>query len=169
MIPKVSLRIDGPQLPEIRGAISRWLTGTYQGGDSAVGPDRYGRLSGYTNRKPVHTQGDGRQPWVLVRQACQAPLSRSGSVGRFLCEAGRAARVVPLREAGVAVRERCDRFAARSDRDAGFGLGCVVNRLLSKDVGDNVCGRNHGPVSSGLQKLKLTGRHVLDLVPGCLA
>ena len=54
--------------PEIRSAIARRLAREYGGDPASADARHYGRLSGFTNRKPRYRSADGRQPWVLLRE-----------------------------------------------------------------------------------------------------
>ena len=42
------------------------LAERYGGDPHAADWRHYGRLAGFTNRKPAHTRPDGRQPYVLL-------------------------------------------------------------------------------------------------------
>ena len=61
------IRFGSPMPEAERTDISRWLAHRYGGDPSAVGADRYGRLAGFTNRKPKYRQSNGQFPFVRLR------------------------------------------------------------------------------------------------------
>jgi hypothetical protein len=48
-----------------------------KGDPASVGRDHYGRLAGFTNRKPARKLSNGYQPYVLVRQALSKIASKA--------------------------------------------------------------------------------------------
>lgn len=57
-----------PLAPEIRKEAARELAHRYGGDPNSADARHYGRLAGFTNRKPQHER-NGRSPFVLVREA----------------------------------------------------------------------------------------------------
>ena len=103
---------EGPVTREIGTEAARGLAGRYGGDPRSAEAGHYGRLAGFTNRKPEHAREDGRQPYVLLREA------RGGCA-----PAGEAA----LAQAGarVAMREgmaKAAREAAALSRTGGGGV-----------------------------------------------
>lgn len=92
---------DRPIGPDGRREVARDLAQRY-GADMASADSRhYGRLAGFTNRKPRHER-DGRQPYVLAHE----------------CPGAVAPGAIPyLRE----MSERWDKEAARQERDKRLG------------------------------------------------
>ena len=63
------IKLPSREPSAVRTEISRQLARTYGADRGAVGADRYGRLAGFTNKKPVHERRTGRSPFVLLREA----------------------------------------------------------------------------------------------------
>lgn len=149
------IRLPGTPEPAIRTAASRILARRYGGDVGAVGFRQFGRLAGFTNRKPKH-KGKGRNggfPWVLLRQA-SGELARAGQaiVAEAQAEierarAGRGARkprssvVAPSVPASACViqssgelieaarRAWVQKFAAAGDRSAAdFSMALALAR-----------------------------------------
>lgn len=57
---------DQPLSAEVRRLAEQGLAQQYGGNPNSADSYRYGRLAGFTNQKPQHTRGDGRQPYVLA-------------------------------------------------------------------------------------------------------
>lgn len=55
--------------PALRHLIARRLAHEYGGDRNSADAVHYGRLAGFTNRKPVHAMADGRFPFVLLDSA----------------------------------------------------------------------------------------------------
>ena len=66
--------------PEIRAAIARRLAEDYGGDRGSMDATHYGRLAGFTNRKPERRQKDGRYPWVLLREHGGQPASAAADL-----------------------------------------------------------------------------------------
>ena len=57
----------------LRLEVSRALTKSFEGDIGAIGSVRYGRLAGFTNRKPRHRKSSGLAPFVLLHRAERVP------------------------------------------------------------------------------------------------
>ena len=73
---------DQPVPPEVRREAARYLAEKYQGDPNSADSRHYGRLAGFTNRKPQHER-QGLQPFVRLIEAGQ----RVADAGRMLIEA----------------------------------------------------------------------------------
>ena len=102
------LRLDGPQPPEVRREIARRLAREHGGDPASADARHFGRLSGFTNRKPAYESGRGLQPWVLVRQAG----GRVAAAAASLVEAARERLDELARDAERRRRERAIQRAA---------------------------------------------------------
>ena len=80
------VRFGEPLATEERTAISRALAKRYGGDPGAIGPDRYGRLAGFTNRKPEHRQARGLHPFVLLRYARAANAERASEIRKEVAQ-----------------------------------------------------------------------------------
>lgn len=60
---------DTPLDKELANEVSRTLMKEAGGDPGGVGWRQYGRLAGFTNRKPHHVKENGQYPWVLCRTA----------------------------------------------------------------------------------------------------
>jgi len=101
----------GPVTREIGTEAARGLAGRYGGDPRSAEAGHYGRLAGFTNQKPEHARADGRQPYVLLREA------RGGCAPAGEAALARAGARVAMRE-GVA---KATREAAALSRAGGGG------------------------------------------------
>ena len=109
------VRLDGPQPPDVRREIARRLARQHRGDPASADARHFGRLSGFTNRKPVHETGRGLQPWVLLREA----TGRVASAAARLVEGARERLDERAREAERRRRERAiERAASRAPSGA---------------------------------------------------
>ncbi len=60
---------EQPIAPEQATMVARILVERYGGDPASADWRHFGRLAGFTNRKPKHRQESGMQPFVLVQQA----------------------------------------------------------------------------------------------------
>lgn len=71
---------DAPEpAPEVATQAARSLTKSFGGDVGAVGAERFGRLPGFTNRKPKHERG-GCSPWVTLKAAAYRVASAGQSL-----------------------------------------------------------------------------------------
>lgn len=61
--------LDRPLSPEVATMASRSLACEFGGDPNSADWRHFGRLAGFTNRKPEHTTESGRNPWVLCHEA----------------------------------------------------------------------------------------------------
>ena len=99
------LRLPEPQPPEVRREIARALAHAHRGDRASADARHFGRLAGFTNRKPAYESGRGLQPWVLLRQ-------ESGRVAPAAASLVEAARGRLGERARAAERGRCERAAS---------------------------------------------------------
>jgi hypothetical protein len=92
-----------PLEPELATAFSRALARKYEADPNSADWRHFGRLSGFTNRKPEHTDEAGRNPWVLCHEA-------NGNIARAAPDALEA--VKRHIEASEVMAEREKRLAA---------------------------------------------------------
>ncbi len=118
---------EGPVTREIGTEAARGLAGRYGGDLRSAEAGHYGRLAGFTNRKEAHTRADGRQPYVLLREA----RGRCAPAGEAAL--GRAGARVAMRE-GVA---KAAREAAALSRTGGGG---VRSDALEKEYRERAAG-----------------------------
>ncbi|MBE0437210.1 MAG: hypothetical protein IBX56_15565 [Methylomicrobium sp.] len=60
------LKLDDDQPADVRREVARYLAREYGGDPNSADSAHYGRLAGFTNRKPQHIDGIGRSPYVLL-------------------------------------------------------------------------------------------------------
>jgi hypothetical protein len=87
---------DAPISADVRSAAAQRLANHYGGDQNSADSRHYGRLSGFTNRKPEHAR-DGRQPYVLAHD-CSGKVATSAPA--FLSH----------------IEQGVDRVAARKER-----------------------------------------------------
>lgn len=105
--------VDAPEpAPEVATQAARSLTKSFGGDVGAVGAERFGRLPGFTNRKPKHERG-GRSPWVTLKVAAY----RVASAGQFLISKIEAA----FKARDKAAADQAARRAAIADEMAARG------------------------------------------------
>jgi len=63
---------EEPLLPEEASGAARLLARRYGGDPNSADWRHYGRLAGFTNRKPARQRPDGRYPYVLLHEASGA-------------------------------------------------------------------------------------------------
>lgn len=63
------IRVGSFVEPEVRLSIARRMARELDGDPGAVGARQYGRLAGFTNRKPKHAREDGLGPFVRLHRA----------------------------------------------------------------------------------------------------
>jgi len=66
--------------PEIRAAIAQRMVEDYCGDPGSADAKHYGRLAGFTNRKPKYRTPEGRYPWVLLREHGGQPASAAADL-----------------------------------------------------------------------------------------
>lgn len=59
---------DKPLQPEVRKVLARGLAQQYEGDSGSADAHHYGRMAGFTNRKPKYER-KGRQPFVLLHES----------------------------------------------------------------------------------------------------
>ncbi len=69
-----------PIAPEQATMVARILVERYGGNPASADWRHFGRLAGFTNRKPKHWQATGMQPFVLVREAAGVATERGAQL-----------------------------------------------------------------------------------------
>ena len=77
---------DKPLAPDVATAASRALAGRYDADPNSADWRHFGRLAGFTNRKPAHVDERGRNPWVLAHE-CPGKTARRAQDAISACEA----------------------------------------------------------------------------------
>lgn len=60
---------SSPIEPKTATLIAKTLASQYEADPNSADWRHFGRLAGFTNRKPIHTTENGRNPWVLAHEA----------------------------------------------------------------------------------------------------
>jgi len=121
----------GPVTREIGTEAARGLAGRYGGDPRSAEAGHYGRLAGFTNRKEAHTRADGRQPYVLLREA------RGGCASAGAAALTRAGARVAMRE-GVA---KATREAEALSRAGGGGVSANLLEKEYRERAARLCAR----------------------------
>jgi len=111
---------EGPMTRAVGTESARGLAGRYGGDPRSAEAGHYGRLAGFTNRKPEHARADGRQPYVLLREA-QGGCAPAGEAA--LARAG----------ARVAIREGVAKAAREAEAFSRAGGGGVSGERLAAE------------------------------------
>lgn len=116
--------VDSVQSEAIATAACKFVAAEYGGDVDSADWRHYGRLAGFTTRKPEHIQADGRRPFVLLSEA-----------GGRLCDARdsllvRAASELARREAER--EERRKRLANRPCSASGVKAEVVYRNSLER-------------------------------------
>lgn len=70
-----------PEVDQItRTAVGKYLAKRYQADPNSTDWRHFGRLAGFTNRKPNRKLDNGRQPWVYLRLATGEPAPKGGEL-----------------------------------------------------------------------------------------
>jgi len=122
---------EGPVTREVGTEAARGLAGRYGGDPRSAEAGHYGRLAGFTNRKPEHARGDGLQPYVLLREA------RGGCAPAGEAALARAGARVAMRE-GMA---KAEREAEALSRAGGGGVSSDVLAREYRERAARLCAR----------------------------
>ena len=91
------IRVADRASAELRLEIARDLARELGGDPGGVGARQYGRLAGFTNRKPKHRQTDGLAPFVLLHvhdpHVCKAGPERMHAAARAIADREHAQRL----------------------------------------------------------------------------
>lgn len=60
---------DRPLAPKVASVVSKTLALSYEADPNSADWRHFGRLAGFTNRKPEHTTSRGYHPWVMCHEA----------------------------------------------------------------------------------------------------
>ena len=107
------VKLSDKALPaDVRHIAARGLAQRYGGDPNSADSRHYGRLAGFTNQKPEHTQ-EGRQPYVLAR-GCEGRTASAAPA--YLAHIGQA------RDTAQAQQERQKRLKALQGPQIGHGV-----------------------------------------------
>jgi len=81
------IKLDDDQPADVRREVSRYLAREYGGDPNSADSAHYGRLAGFTNRKPQHIDGIGRSPYVLLDGYNGRPAPGAAELVRLAVEA----------------------------------------------------------------------------------
>lgn len=106
------VKLSDKALPaDVRHLAARGLAQRYGGDSNSADSRHYGRLAGFTNQKPEHTQ-EGRQPYVLAH-GCEGRTASAAPA--YLARIGQA------RDTAQAEEERQKRLKALQGPQMGYG------------------------------------------------
>ena len=71
---------DHPLSPEVATTASKGLAAHFQADPNSADWRHFGRLSGFTNRKPEHITSTGMNPWVLCHEASGQQATRGAEL-----------------------------------------------------------------------------------------
>jgi hypothetical protein len=75
------IKLSGGSLDrETRKAVARYLANAYDADLASADGHHYGRLAGFTNRKPKYIDENGRYPWVLLERSNGLVVTNGQSV-----------------------------------------------------------------------------------------
>ncbi|MCG8313799.1 MAG: RepB family DNA primase [Pseudomonadales bacterium] len=139
------IRVADGEIPEkLATAICKFVAREYGGDNDSADWRHYGRLAGFTNRKPAYVNEVGRFPFVLL-VGSQGRLTvdalRLVAEGKRILQLQQAARRVIVERASITDGEAaCDFFKAQlSSLQMRYGLGMDTSRadwmIITKMVG----------------------------------
>jgi hypothetical protein len=162
---------DKPLSAEVRGMAAKALAQQY-GGDMASADSRhYGRLAGFTNRKPKYER-DGRQPYVLAHD-CPGTMARAApayvdKVQAHLAaqkEQERLKKEEQAREAEKSARlERINASKGISSADPGREYQRGAKRLLERYGADADMSKLDWMVAKDMAKGKFTVEQIAGAI-----
>lgn len=126
------IKLDEDEQDQIRREIARLLCREYGGDENSADAQHFGRLAGFTNRKPKHLDAMGQYPFVLLESYNGQPAS--GALE--LADAGRQ-ELAKAKAVAVAVQRAAVRMPTAGAADE---LGDWYNslcRYLSSEFGAN--------------------------------
>lgn len=106
---------DHPLNPEVATTASKAIAAHYAADSNSANWRHFGRLAGFTNRKPEHTTKTGHNPWVLCHESNGRQASRGVEIAK------RADQAVIERQAQVERQTRLE--AARGPPERSYGPG----------------------------------------------
>jgi hypothetical protein len=74
------VKLNGDAPADIRREAARHLAREYGGDPNSADSAHYGRLAGFTNRKPQHIDKTGKSPWVLLDSYNGKPANGAGEL-----------------------------------------------------------------------------------------
>lgn len=111
------VKLSDKALPaDVRHIAARGLAQRYGGDPNSADSRHYGRLAGFTNQKPEHTQ-EGHQPYVLAHDC---PGSSASAAPAYLAHIGQAI------DKAQAKKEREKRLETLQGRKMGYGASDPV-------------------------------------------
>ena len=73
---------DHPLSPEVATTASKGIAAYFEADPNSADWRHFGRLAGFTNRKPQHTTETGHNPWVLCHEASGKQASRGAELAQ---------------------------------------------------------------------------------------
>jgi RepB DNA-primase from phage plasmid len=116
---------ETPIAQELATAAARLIAERYHGDPNSADWRHFGRLAGFTNRKPEHTR-EGRQPYVLLREA-RGLLCEHGA--RLLQEAGERLDTVSVHHLP---HRHPHPVAFEDDRSPADAYRAIAERLMAR-------------------------------------
>ena len=77
------IKLDEDVPADVRREVARYLAREYGGDPNSADSAHYGRLAGFTNRKPEHIDAMGRSPFVLLERYNGQPASGAAELVRI--------------------------------------------------------------------------------------
>lgn len=108
---------DKPLAPDVATVVSRALAERYDADPNSADWRHFGRLAGFTNRKPAHMDERGRSPYVLAHE-CPGKAARNAQDAILACEAtlsSAKAEKERQRRLKTILETRLDGYASRYD------------------------------------------------------
>ncbi|NKW91932.1 hypothetical protein HGD87_05265 [Rhodobacteraceae bacterium R_SAG9] len=120
-------RSRNPIDQELSTSAQRMLTFRYGGDKCAVGAGRFGRLPGYTNRKPEHQRADGSWRVVGIRNGT---LLRNQPMNRVCHQTVEEAAMRLAEEKATRLNSPRERSASGCETDLVCSAGLLPNDML---------------------------------------
>lgn len=121
------VRLTQHQLaPEVATKASRYIAAHFEADPNSADWRHFGRLAGFTNRKPEHTTETGHNPWVLCHESNGQQASRGPELAQ------RAKQTVVEQQTQAERQARLEAAQRRSERGYGKNPIEVYQRQLKR-------------------------------------
>lgn len=116
------IRVSDKPIPEvIATGICKTIAAHYCGDTDSADWRHYGRLAGFTNRKPKHIQDNGRHPFVLLSEANGKPCAKAAELVSYALEKLEERRALQAQRRALAtsrarsggLRDACDYYKSQ--------------------------------------------------------
>lgn len=118
------IKLDDDMPADVRREVARHLAREYGGDPNSADSAHYGRLAGFTNRKPEHIDAAGRSPFVLLDSYNGRPASGAAELVQI-------ARGVIERD-----QEQARSMAAHVQREARSMPSATRTKQTAQELGD---------------------------------